>query len=273
MSQAPQFAAQYPRTPEGWIDFPVDSSIRREWFPESLDHPAKANLYMMCEILEEVAGSNERIMDIMSGTGSLLLACALLNRTNQIVLVEIEQPYHDMQIRLLEVLRLRGHDDLVDRAMLLHGDCRKLMPIPVNHIIFSPHYSDILKQQESSTFDKEHSLAGRATELIRNYSNSRGNVGSANKFLYNQWMETVYKLCYLSLKPGGTLTVILMDATVDNKRVRLVDWMIRCCTKVGFSVLAHHRRYGPGTGYKKLWKSKGVNVVEDESIVIMRRPW
>ena len=68
------------------------------------------------------------------------------------------------------------------------------------------------------------------------------------------------------------MTVILKDHMKAGKRIKLSDWMMRCSINAGFELHEWHKRYSPGSGYLKLWKTKGYTVVEDEDIITMRRP-
>ena len=262
-----EFAAQYDRTAEDWIVFPADAELRKTWFvPEVMEHPAKANLYMILELINWASKPGETIMDITAGTGSIMLA-AITGR--HVVCIEIEEDY----CKLMEASISKMSSSLVGRVTVLHGDCRKFLPLPADHIIFSPPYANILHKDYKATGAGSSDVGAIAHfKALPAYSQTPGNLTLLNRFLYNQEMERIYSLCYQSLPAGGTLSIILKDYTEKGKRVYLTDWMVKCCVRAGFSIKAIFKRYSPGTGYLQLWKSKGLSVVEDEDIAIMEKP-
>ena len=268
MDTTVQFAASYDRTPEGWIKFPEDSDLRKELFhPSCMGHPAKANIYMYSSIIDYVSKPGERVMDIMSGTGTIMIAAL---RERKVTCIELESFYHPW-LDYAKASILKAMPQPEGNIMILHGDCRKFLPLPTNHIIFSPPYSDIMVRKKAPTAESDKYLAGSYNTTIQHYSASQGNVGLLGRFLYNQEMERIYKLCYMSLPVNGTLTIILKDYTEQGKRVFISDWMLKSCVRAGFYIIARFKRHSPGTGYLKLWKSKGLQVVEDEDILIVER--
>lgn len=268
-----EFASGHARTKEGWVVFPEDSGLRKAHFPqEVMGHPAKANLYMIESIVEYVSEPGDMIIDPMSGTGSIMVA-AVMGRP--VVCIEVEEGYHQLQRRALDEFTV-VNPELRGLITLIHGDCMKILPLPCNHVVFSPPYAGILKMKGGAVRESTRSLAGSYKDTIQDYSTNRDNVGTLNKFLYNQVMEKVYRLCLESIRPGGTMTIILQDyygkEYGERKRIYLSDWLLRCCIKMGFQQDAWFKRKASGTGFKRLWASRGYDVVEDEDIVVFRRP-
>jgi len=264
-----EFAAKFPKTDEGWIDFPSDVGYRKSIFPEDIAHPARANLHMVEAIVEYVSQPEETVMDIMAGAGSIAIA-AVMGR--KVVCIEIEKIYQDT----LAVVKNHLSGEVQENLTLLFGDCRDFLPFPVNHIIFSPPYARILKTKQGAKQDSTKQLAGvsKHSEFgswSPEYSTNPRNVGNLNKFLYNQTMERIYKLCYDSLFSGGTMTVILKDYIHKGKRVYLSDWLTRTCIKMGFEITGWHKRKALGTGFLKLWRSRGCATVSDEDIIIFNK--
>lgn len=269
------FAPTYPRTEEGWVKFPGDADVRRAYFPpDVLKHPAKANLFMIEEIVKAYTEPGDMVMDPMSGTGTIMIAAALGRR---VVCLEIEEGYHKLQREALDIWRA-GNPEAADKIVLVHGDCRKLLPLPCDHIIFSPPYAGILHHKKNQDEDREVKWKGEwlADGNIADYSASPGNVGRLNTFFYNQEMEKVYALCLQSIKPGGTMTVILQDfhgmKYGERQRIYLSDWLVRVCIRMGFEQVSWEKRLISGTPFKDMWASKGYEVVKDEDIVTFRRP-
>lgn len=260
-----ELAPTYPKNDKGWILFPDDQDFRKSIFPqEVMSHPAKANLYMLLDIIQWVSKPGERLMDITAGTGSLMIGATI---DRKILCMDIEENYYNLMVRSKENMENK------DNIIVLHGDCRNLLPLPVNHIIFSPPYA---KQRIGKT-PKEHQestrqLAGTYEDSIDEYQECPRNLGNLNRFLFNQEMEKIYKLCYQSIIPPGTLTVIIKDYIEKQKRVSLSGWVIKACIRIGFENIGWFKREALGTGFLKLWRSRGMATVSDEDIITFRKP-
>ena len=261
------FAIEYERDGEGFIHFPRDSNYRKDMFPNlNLDaHPAKANLYLVQAIIEHVSYPEETIMDIMSGTGSIMTA-ALVGR--KVVCIELEDEYCKIieeGIKSLEIIA----PGISEMITLIPGDCSKVLPVyGINHIIFSPPYTNIMKK--SPILDK----LSRETmgEGLVTYSKHPDNIGNLNEFLYHQKMEIIYKKALQSLEPGGTLTIIIKDHIEGGKRVFLGERATRDCVRAGFEFVASWKWLPPGSVYVGFMKARGDMVVEDEDIILLRKP-
>jgi hypothetical protein len=103
------------------------------------------------------------------------------------------------------------------------------------------------------------------------YAKTTGNVGIQNTFLYNQTMEKVYRLCYESLLPGGTMSVVTKDITENGKRVYLTDWINRVCHQIGFKDLLWIKTEQMGGPWQDIRRSKGLPTVDDEDTIIYRK--
>ena len=264
-----EFAPRYPRNGKGWVIFPKDriGGPRQELFPpEAMEHVAKYNFAMIESIIEYTTKPGDTIMDIMAGTGSIMIG-ALVDRN--IICIELEKTYYDMLFQAKRIIEPATKNTI----LILCGDCRDFLPVPTNHIIFSPPYSQILKSKKpiSEDFKEKWKTMGHSHGHQADYSANPRNVGNLNRFLYNQAMERIYKLCYGSIIPGGTMTVILKDYIEGGKRVYLSDWLIRTCVKIGFENIDWFKREATGSGYQDLWRSRGYSVVSDEDIVIFSK--
>lgn len=259
-----EFGSTYSKNDKYWIVFPDDQSLRKSIFPQDvMPHPAKANLYMLLDIIQWVSEPGELLMDITAGTGSLMIG-AILDR--KVLCMDIEEGYYDLMVRSKEGMENK------DNIIVLHGDCRTLLPLPVNHIIFSPPYA---KQRIGKTPKKSQEstrqLAGTYEDSIDEYQQHPRNLGNLNRFLFNQEMEKIYKLCYQSIIPPGTLTVIIKDYIENQKRVSLSSWVMKTCIRCGFENIGWFKREALGTGFLKLWRSRGMATVSDEDIIIFRK--
>jgi len=264
-----EFASEYPRNEEGLILFPSDTQYRKELFPFLIlsDHPAKANIYLVQAIVEYVSGPGETIMDIMTGTGTIMTA-ALIGR--RVVCIEIEDEYCSIIEQGIESLE-RIAPGIGEMITLIPGDCSKVLPVyGVDHIIFSPPYANIMKT--SATAKVSQLMKDKGEMGFRQYSKSPDNIGNLNEFLYHQKMELIYKRALESLEPGGTLTIIIKDHMEQGKRVFLGNRAERDCTKAGYELVARYKWLPHGSVFTGIRKGKGDLVVEDEDIIILRRP-
>lgn len=268
MGEVDALGIGYNRVRENWIDYPEgkkEQDIRAGLFPEGvMKHPAKANLFMIYDLIKYQSEEGDVLLDPFGGTGTILVAGRM---GRHVILTEIEEGYHELQ---KEAAKKLGVEDMVT---LLHGNCRLLLPIPCNHIITSPPYAAIMKKgkKESWGGDITGSLYDVTEEEFQRYSCTKGNVGQENKFMYNQVMEQVYKKCYDSLVEGGTMSIILKDYISDGKRVYLSDWLIRACLRLGFQVKLWEKRLAGGSPFVKIRRARGEPTVDDEDIVIFEK--
>jgi len=261
-----EFAEDYPRNDDGWILFPSDSSWRKSLFPpEVADHPAKMQLHLQKAIIDYVSIPGDILLDPFGGTGSIMIG-ALQGRTT--ILLELEESYHQLQQRAYE--KLKSEHPNMSPVVLLLGDNRFLLPLPCNHIVTSPPYANMLHQRTIRKGDEDDEFV-KMDRMINAYSKHPRNIGALNDFLYNQAMEKVYKLCYESLIPGGTITIVLKDKIRDGKRILLTKWADRVCKKLGLQPILHEKWKTPGIQFTAINKMHGFEVVEDESVMIYRK--
>jgi len=265
------FAPEYPRNEEGWILFPKDTKDRKSlFFPEEvMKHPAKMNFHLQQAIIEYVAGEGDVLLDPFGGTGTLMIAAL---QGYRIILIEIEDGYHKLQLQAKEELskQVPGAGDLVT---LIHYDNRLILPIPCNHIVTSPPYAQAMKatRVRKRREDAPDNWLVDQDRMMMEYSKSPRNVSKLNPFLYKMEMEKVYKLCYQSLPISGTLTIIIKDRIEEGKRVYLSKWADKVCEAVGFQLELWEKWKTPGHGFTKIAASQGKEVVWDEDIMIYRR--
>ena len=270
----PNFAQEYPKEPEtNWIIFPRDTQFRKQlFFPaEVSDHPAKMNLYLQQACIEYVAREGEVILDPFGGTGSLMIAAL---QGIRVILLEIEEGYHQLEQQAKDELE-RQIPEAANLVTLIHADNRMVMPIPCHHIITSPPYSSAMTVSKKGTKRMEEKADDSFSKLdkqMQDYTKSPRNIGRMNPFIYNQTMEKVYQLCYQSILPGGTLTIILKDRIENQKRVSLTGWADKVCQKHGFKLKLWEKWKTPGIQFTAINKLHGLEVVEDESIMVYRRP-
>lgn len=264
------FAPEFPRNEDGWILFPRDTKDRKNlFFPEEcMVHPAKMNFHLQQAIIEYVANEGQTLLDPFGGTGTLMIAAL---QGMRVVLLEIEDGYHKLQQEAR--MNLAAIDiEAANRILLLQGDLRFLLPIPCHHIITSPPYAQAMNIKKVR--EVKEGSDGQFAEWDRQmmeYSKSARNLSKLNTFLFNQAMEKVYNLCYQSLYPGGTLTVITKDRINKGRRTYLGKWVDKVCKAAGFQPVIWEKWLAPGHAFTADRRSKGLEVVDDEDIMVYRR--
>ncbi len=261
-----QFAPEYDRNEAGWIKFPPDADYRKRMFPPEVNqHPAKANVYLVQAIIEYVSEEGQLLMDIMAGTGTLMVG-ALIGRS--IICVEISEKFHQIQVGALEFLEgiAPGISDMIS---LVNLPCQAYLPIPdlADHIIFSPQYAGILKKK--SVNDQWNIDTGY--DFVE-YSKNPLNLGTMSEFIWAEVMEKVYDKCYQTLKPGGSMTLIIKDHIEKGMRVGLTQKAITASKRVGFIYTGEHWKWAaPGMPYTAARRARGEATVDDEDIVVLRK--
>lgn len=275
------FAPDYSRDSEGRVLFPRDTELRRHLFPytDPTEHIAKANMLMVRALVEFVSEPGETILDPFGGTGTLLVALTI---GRSVILMEIEE-YFQGTIEL----NIRGVGKIIpnaeDMTTLIPGDCNKILPLPsfCNHMIFSPPYSNLLRKSEAVRNDKTSVDLGYQDAAL--YSAHPDNIGNLSDFIYFQKMERIYKKFYDSLIPGGTMTIIIKDRWVGRrkdrdglwsggKRVALGDRAERDCLRIGFELIERNKWYAKGGGYAAVNRAMGLETVDEEDLITLRRP-
>ena len=260
------FASDYDLNSEGWFKFPPDADYRKRMFPPEVNqHPAKANVYLVQAIIEYVSEPDDLLMDIMAGTGTLMVA-ALVGRS--VICVEISEKFHQIMLGALEYLE-RIAPGISGMISLVNLPCQTYLPIPdlADHIIFSPQYAGIMKTKgtDSWNVDTKYDFA--------EYSKNPLNPGTMSEFLWMPEMEKVYGKCYQTLKPNGSMTLIVKDHMSAGKRIQLTQKAINACKQVGFSYSPdeHFKWAAPGMPYTAARRARGEVTVDDEDIVVLRR--
>ena len=262
-----EFASDYSLNDSGWIRFPPDADYRKHMFPPEVNqHPAKANVYLVQAIIEYVSEPDDILIDIMAGTGTLMVG-ALVGRS--IICIEISEKFHKIQVAALEHLEgiAPGISNMIS---LVNMPCQNYLPIPdlADHIIFSPQYAGILKKNvvnDQWNIDTGYDFV--------EYSKSPLNLGTMSEFLWVQEMEGVYKKCYNTIKPGGAMTLIVKDHIDAGKRIDLVGKAIASSLRVGFThdSSEHFKWAAPGMPYTNARRARGEATVDDESIIVLRK--
>ncbi len=262
------FAPGYDRTDEGYVIFPRDTELRHRLFPftDPAEHIAKANMLMVEALVEYVSEPGEKILDPFAGTGTIIVAVTLDRYALMMELVET----FCQTIELNMIGATQTYPEVREMATLFSGNAANILPIPdvCDHMIFSPPYPMGLKKKGSmdkTSVDLGYSQATEYSEGIDNFTNM-------NPFIYHQKIEQFYRKCFDSIKMGGTLTVIIKDKMEKGKRVMQADRTLRDCEKIGFKLIARNKWYARGGGYSAINRAAGLETVDDEDLLTLRRP-
>lgn len=262
------FAPEYPRNELGWVKFPSDQSYRKSMFPKEVNqHPAKANVFLVQAIIEYVSESEDTIMDVMAGSGTIMVG-ALIGR--KVICVEISEKFHHLQVATLDMLESIA-PGISSEISCVNLPCQVYLPIPdiANHIVFSPQYAGILKTKGRDSLTRDR----QGTYDFVEYAKHPLNLGTMTEFIWAEEMEKVYKKCYDSITVGGSLTLIIKDHMSAGQRVPLTNKAIASCVRVGFKYdpQEHFKWQAPGMVYTFIRRARGEEVVDDEDIVVLRR--
>lgn len=203
-------------------------------------------------------------MDIMAGTGTLMIG-ALVGR--RVILVEISEKFSNLQWVALDSLESIA-PGIQSQVTIINLPCQQALPIPCDHIIFSPPYANIMRSKGTDRLTMEKTTY----DMAEYQETSQHNVGSVNEWLYHQKMEPVYSKCFESIKPGGTLTIIIKDHMEKRERVALSSRAAQDCQRIGFELDSWHKWLAQGSVYTDIYRARGWEVVDDEDVIILRRP-
>jgi predicted RNA methylase len=259
------FAESRERNKLGWIKFPSDASIRKELFPEKVMlHPAKNNLFLIQAIIDHLYKEGDLILDPMAGTGSMMIATLSGCR---VICIDCS-PFCASLLRISResILQKLPEADIT----VLEGDCLDFLPLPVDHVCFSPPFSDYLYKRSIDSFHTD-SLS-TTQEALQGFSAGNGNIGTLPEFFHVQAIEKIFKCLYQSLPPTGTMTIITRDHMEAQRRIYLTHKYIKAAERAGFVLSETFKRETPRTGLDTYNASLGLDVVDDEDISILRRP-
>jgi hypothetical protein len=199
-------------------------------------------------------------MDIMAGSGTVMVG-ALVGRN--IICIEISEEF----FKLIEI----GKASIEQIApgcniILINAPCQTVLPIPTDHIIFSPPYAQIMKSKGTDKLTME-----KTGYSMNEYTQNPLNVGQVNEFVYHHMMQGIYKLCYQSLPVGGTLTILTKDHMKDRQRVEITSRAARDIEKIGFELVSWYKWFTLGSVYTRIYRARGWETCDDEDIVTFRR--
>ncbi len=127
--------------PVNEIEFSSDTAHRKQWFRGlSFSHPAKMHLSLQMYLIEHYTKPGDTILDPMTGSGTILVACAI---GRNVICVELEQKFVDMQQANWQKIKALGPilGYKMGEAVILQGDARNLEGLLADKVVFSPPFS------------------------------------------------------------------------------------------------------------------------------------
>lgn len=274
------FAPQYPRDENDWILFPPDIDERRKFYPHSTDpdglsvfhHPAKMQLLLTQELIRYYTKPGDKILDPFGGTGTTGWG-VLEGRF--VTLMELEPVFQPLLDFIKKDWQAAGQN-----LTLMFGDSVPLMKtLPANSfnaIITSPPYANLQVGKET---EREQEFTGGLRvmkEQMRQYGSDKAhpaNFGRYNTFQFNLKMQEVYNQCFRVLVSGGVYVSVTKDSMRGNQRQLLASEVSRYVRKSGLERTEDWYKWKtPGGMMSSVMKSKGSEVVEDEDVVVYRKP-
>ena len=272
------FAEGYALTEEGHPKFPRDLDYRKANFfviPkaekgesdfDSLDHEAKANLYLVESLFEYLTEPGDSVLDITAGTGSLLLAA---RAGRHVSMIEINSMLIDIIEKSARKMGIT-YGTSPGQYLIYNGACQDFLPFEnqVDSIIFSPPYARAM-QNKGGLVDRD---ARKKANQVLYTQGGKQNLGNLENFYYNRLMRDIYDKCFKTLKPGGTLALIIKDRMEHGKIISLSGSAVRSLYAAGFVQQDWFRWKPPGQVFLQIHKLHGHKVMEYEELIIMVKP-
>lgn len=212
--------------------FKRDTHQRAKLFhPDSFKHQGRANLNLLSTLLQ-YAPAGQLVIDVMGGTGSILIAT---DYQHPVISGELETHWVIISEANRKSIAGQSLFTLSTSALCPQWDATRL-PLAsgsVPAIITSPPYWDMLSDWHinSKGLQDSHEIYGPAYGLD---PRNLGNVHIYEEYL--RAMGQVYRECGRVLGPGGKLVLILKDRIHKFKRVPIVRDTIGLVTALGFTL-------------------------------------
>jgi len=166
-----------------------NQKIRQKYYtPESISHPAKANIPMMIWILKKFVQDEDIVLDLMCGIGTTIIEGMRLFPNSLFIGVELEDKFVKMgraNIRKVERIAKKDMFLKIGKAVCLQGDAKELSQImkkEVNKIVTSPPYSQKTEPFSSKSYLRIRKEIGRNTNQPSQkyipYSQNQDNIGN-----------------------------------------------------------------------------------------------
>lgn len=252
--------------------FPRDVEWRKQLgYPQEVfSHPAKMQLHIVKAVLEYYGKPQDFVLDPFGGTGTTALAAVMGYPTT---LYELEPIYQDILNKLPTAL------DIQAPLTLKFGDSRQLImsdaPDQYNLVITSPPYANL----QVGKVGADTVLTGRVAELREQFTayTAAGahplNFGRLNQFTFAQHMRSMYAGIKRVLVPGGLFVSVTKDSMRAGVRQMMSMDLVRDVQSAGLVYTGDWFKWKPpGSMFQEVQKTKGMAVVDDEDLIVFRKP-
>jgi len=231
---------------------------------------------MVEELIKYLSDPGDIIVDPFGGSGTLLVGLTI---GRDVRLIELNPEYAEL-CRKNEQHIIKIADEPQDEPRIKEGPNQEVLSTithdSVQAFIFSPPYAGALAEAGGKLADwggytREHTSTYSDTSLKQG-NQSPFNLGGFNNFMFNQEMKKIYKLCLTALKPGGYTCCIIKDRMKGGVKEELGYRAMQDMIAQGYEVYDWQRLYMPGSHYTKYHRSLGRQVIEEEHLIIMRKP-
>jgi len=216
------------------ICFQQDTAERKRWFRSaSFAHPAKMHLSLQFYLIEHYTKIGDTILDPMTGSGTVLVACAL---GRNVICVELEEKFIEMQKDNWEKIKALGPilGYKMGQAVILQGDARNLDNVlsyyakatqdKADCAIFSPPYAKAEAQLSADKVADPEKFAEISSKRFEQ-GKKKGHFASKEAILRS--MKTRQKGCgenpnNISNLPYGKISAVISsppyEATFNEKQ-------------------------------------------------------
>lgn len=199
---------------------------------DAYNHPAPFLIKDIRKLISLFTKKEMRVLDPFCGSGTTLLASALLDRYG--IGIDLNSEYQDLAIQRLSK---KGFGELDDYVYYL-GDSNDLLENieNIDYIVTSPPYHNILKNKGLG-IRKENKKGFRNGSRIGvdYYSDLPNDLG--NKELYKDFLESFKKImskCFRILNNKKYCSIVISDFTVNKKETCVQSDVIQLMQEIGF---------------------------------------
>lgn len=199
---------------------------------DAYSHPAPFLVKDIQKLIRMFTKKEMRVLDPFCGSGTTLLASALLNRYG--IGIDLNTEYRDLAI---DRLSKKNINEFRDFEYFL-GDSNDILENinNIDYIVTSPPYHNILKNKGSG-IRKENKKGYRngARIGVDYYSDLPNDLG--NKESYEEFLESFSQIMskgYNVLNNKKYCSIVISDFTVDKKEICVQGDIIRLMQEIGF---------------------------------------